>query len=207
MPDMTFPNQRMIKINRERAKSDFLGIKNENWLAASRDLGAHGLQLYLYLASNANGYTLALSPATIQRDLGMARSTYHDQFHKLVNRGYLLLSHGSTYNFFETSQSVTQSQKSISSNGLAIENCTSDGQPLPQDGNIVLPENIEINNTDISTNMAINKGLSPEEKGDSGIYIPKVVEIRIPVPEVHTKERDRLTALGKTLQKGDKFTF
>ena len=62
MPPITFPNQRMVRVHREPAKSDFLGIKNENWQAASRDLGAHALQLYLYLASNANNYTVALSP-------------------------------------------------------------------------------------------------------------------------------------------------
>lgn len=66
MPE-TYPNQRMIKIHRERATSDFLGIKNENWMYASRDLGAHALRLYLYLAANANGYTLALSPAAIRQ--------------------------------------------------------------------------------------------------------------------------------------------
>jgi len=31
MPNVTYPNQRNIKINRERATADFLGIKNENW--------------------------------------------------------------------------------------------------------------------------------------------------------------------------------
>ena len=27
----TFPNQRIVTVHREPAKSDFLGIKNENW--------------------------------------------------------------------------------------------------------------------------------------------------------------------------------
>ena len=31
MSNMTYPNQKMIKIHREAIKSDFLGIKNENW--------------------------------------------------------------------------------------------------------------------------------------------------------------------------------
>ena len=88
MPPITFPNQRMVRVHRERATSDFLGIKNENWQAASRDLGAHALQLYLYLAANANNYTVALSPVAVRQSIGMARSTYHDQFHKLVDRGY-----------------------------------------------------------------------------------------------------------------------
>ena len=30
-PAITFPHQRMVKVHREKAKSDFLGIKNENW--------------------------------------------------------------------------------------------------------------------------------------------------------------------------------
>ena len=102
MAQMTFPNQRMIHIHRERAATDFLGIKNENWMAASRDLGAHALQLYLYLASNANNYTEALSPVAVRQSIGMARSTFHDQFHKLVDKGYIVLAHGNTYDFYET---------------------------------------------------------------------------------------------------------
>ena len=37
----TVPNQRVVTIHREKARSDFLGIKNENWQSAARDLGAH----------------------------------------------------------------------------------------------------------------------------------------------------------------------
>ena len=90
MPPMTFPNQRVVRIHRESVKSDFLGIKNENWQAASRDLGAHGLRLYLYLASNANNYNLALSPAAARAAIGIPRSTYFDQFAILVDKGYLV---------------------------------------------------------------------------------------------------------------------
>lgn len=157
MPE-TYPNQRMICVHRERATSDFLGIKNENWQAASRNLGAHALQLYLYLASNANNYTLALSPAAIRQDIGMARSTYHDQFHKLVDRGYLVHSHGNTYAFYETPQAVTQPTKQKTSDGYDFENNTADNYPLPQNGKGVLPENIEINNTDTSIDRGTNIG-------------------------------------------------
>lgn len=66
MPNVTYPNQRLVTVHREKAKTDFLGIKNENWKAAARDLGAHAFMLYLYFASNANGFTLALSPAAIR---------------------------------------------------------------------------------------------------------------------------------------------
>lgn len=99
MPN-TVPNQRLIAIHRERAASDFLGIKNSHWQAAARDLGAHALMLYLYFASNANGYLLALSPAAIRQAVGMPQSTYRDQFTKLIDRGYLVQRGDSnTYDF------------------------------------------------------------------------------------------------------------
>jgi len=110
----TYPNQRMVCVHRERASRDFLGIKNVNWQAASRDLGAHALQLYLYLASNADNYLTALSPAAVRQAIGMARSTYHDQFHKLIDKGYLVQSSGNTFDFYEVPQTDTQLKNSMS---------------------------------------------------------------------------------------------
>ena len=92
----TVSNQRIVHIRRECPASDFLGIKNENWQAASRVLGTHALRLYLYLAENADNYTLALSPAALSRDIGMTRFTYHDQF-----LGYLVQTSGNLYEFYE----------------------------------------------------------------------------------------------------------
>lgn len=86
----TVPNQRTVFIHRNLLLNDFLGIQNANWQAAARDLGAHALMLYLYLASNANNFELALSPAAIRQAIGMPVSTYRDQFVKLVDKGYLV---------------------------------------------------------------------------------------------------------------------
>ena len=156
MPPITFPNQRTVKVHREKAKSDFLGIKNENWQAASRDLGAHALQLYLYLSSNADNSTLALSPAAVRPTIGMARSTYHDQFEKLVLKRYLVPSHGNTYEFYEVPQPATQSQNALSADGLDFENCPPSDTPMPSYGQPVSGENIEIYNRDLGTDSVIN---------------------------------------------------
>lgn len=198
MPQMTYPNQRMIKIHRESAKTDFLGIKNKNWQAASRDLGAHALQLYLYLAANANNYTLALSPAAIRQDIGMARSTYHDQFHKLMDRGYLVPANGNTYEFFEVPQARDgiQGKNKELPTGLDFKNGTTGEQAMPQAVNVVLPEDIEINNTDISINSDINNS----EIEETVIAIPEVKEIRIKPPEARTKEQDRLKSIRDAVQ-------
>ncbi len=185
MPKVTYPNQRNIKINRERATVDFLGIKNENWQAASRDLGATALRLYLYLASNANGYTIALSPAAVRRDIGMARSTYHDQFHILVDKGYLVPVAGNTFEFFEKPQprTVNNPKNEVLTDGLNFETSTAADEGIPQNGQDVMRENIEINNTTDITNNEINIGYT------QSCYRPKVTEIKIPSPSAQGNKR------------------
>lgn len=139
MPSITYPNQRLVRIHRESAKTDFLGIKNENWQAASRDLGAHALQLYLYLASNANNYTSALSPVAVRQAIGMARSTYHDQFHKLVDKGYLVPGTGNTFDFYEVPQTAAKTRIMSSVGGQDFTEHPSHGETASSDGQIVLP--------------------------------------------------------------------
>ena len=189
MPPITFPNQRMVRVHRERATSDFLGIKNDNWQAASRDLGAHALQLYLYLASNANNYTVALSPVAVRQAIGMARSTYHDQFHKLVDRGYLVPSNGNTFEFYEVPQAATQTQKDVSANGLDFEECPSHDEQGGSVGLSVLPENTEINNM---TNTPNNSGINIRMDENVGvIQKPQIKEIVIPRPVAEGKDRPK----------------
>ena len=166
MPN-TVPNQRIVNIHRERVTSDFLGIKNENWMAAARDLGAHALMLYLYLAANRDGYVLALSPAAIRDAIGMPRSTYHDQFAKLVSKGYLVQRNGNTYDFYEVAcpRAADNAKEILSmptSHGLPDKNGTFSAQIPPHSGLAVLTEDIEINNTD-KRNKSINNDVYQDE--------------------------------------------
>lgn len=185
MPNVTYPNQRMVCVHREAVKTDFLGIRNDNWKAAARDLSAHAFKLYIYLASNANNYTLALSPAAVRQEIGMARSTYHDQFHVLLDKGYLVPSHGNTFDFYEVPRPVNCAEFGLPQDGLDFENGTSDGQAVEQAEQTVLPEDIEINNrqmTDSETNTS----------ADPAIKVPEVKEITITVPDVTTPKRELL---------------
>ena len=187
MPNVTFPNQRMVRIHREPVKTDFLGIKNENWQAASRDLGAHALQLYLYLASNANNYSTALSPVAVRQAIGMARSTYHDQFHKLVDKGYLVPGTGNSFDFYEVPQAAAQAGSLSSAGGQDFIESPGHGEPASPDGQSVLPEDIEINNTDITTNEVINNSNLESME----ISIPKVKEIVIKRPVAEGRDRPK----------------
>ena len=180
MPKATYPNQRMIQIHRETVKADFLGIKNENWQAASRDLGAHALMLYLYLASNANNYTVALSPAAVRQAIGMARSTYHDQFHKLVDRGYLVPSHGNTFEFYEVPQAATQARNELSADRLNFKESPCHDTQEGSGGQFISAEEIEINNTNKLTD---NTGINILENNEAVIIqMPKVKDIPIEIP-------------------------
>ena len=191
MPATTFPNQRTITINREKATYDFLGIKNYNWQYAARDLGAHCLMLYLYLASNANGFKLALSPAAICNSIGMPRSTYRDQFEKLINKGYLIPKGGNSFDFFELPQTRHAFQQQENQNELTTnvdENvkCTSDDIVVFRDVHNIPSDITQINiNTNSTNNGETNKNdVFPLDS----IYIPKVKEIRIPVPKAEPKK-------------------
>ncbi|MGN0443257.1 MAG: hypothetical protein ACI4F5_01410 [Acutalibacteraceae bacterium] len=155
---VTFPNQRMINIHREPLDKDFLGIKNESWMAASRDLGATALRLYLYLAANANNFTLALSPTDIRQSIGMARSTYRDQFQILVDKGYLVLSHGNTYEFYEKPQPRAFQEKTEERSAFvsSFENSSVVVNQLTTDAKNISGDNTEINNIDFLNNRRIN---------------------------------------------------
>lgn len=148
---VSVPNQRIITVKRETPKSDFLGIKNENWQAAARNLTPHAMMLYFYLASNKDNYTFALSPASVRQAIGMARSTYHDQFHNLVDKGYLVRVSGNQYVFYEKPH-----KEENPSDVNANQKLTGSVSDIPETVNAVLPEGIEINN--ISPNNLINKG-------------------------------------------------
>lgn len=168
MPRVTYPNQRLIHINREPARVDFLGINNETWKAASRDLRPPALLLYLYLAANADNYMFALSPAAVRQEIGMARSTYHDQFHILVDKGYLVPSHGNTYEFYEkphASRHIMQNE--MSADGLDFEDNPQDNIGFARDGQSVMPMDIEINNSHfIDTSINIDEFEPLEEYED-----------------------------------------
>ena len=175
MPE-TFPNQRMITVHRESAKSDFLGIKNENWQAASRDLKPHAFNLYLYFAANADGYSFALSPAAVRQTIGMPNSTYRDQFLILVDKGYLVQNGSNKYDFYEVPQTrrVLIQNENCAPLGIDFENTTDDVFSQTQTAQDNTAKDREINNRDIEKNTSIN---------NETLYPQRVVYITPPKAE------------------------
>ena len=97
----TVPNQKAIQIHREPLGGNFLGVNNENWKYAARVLGAQAFLLYIYFASNKQGFVLALSPQAIQKEIGMPPSTYRDQLKKLESLGFVEIGEGNKLHFYE----------------------------------------------------------------------------------------------------------
>lgn len=100
---------------------------------------------------------MALSPAAILKEIGMARSTYHDQFHILESKGYIKDLGGNKYEFFETPQTSHDNTSKEFSDGYDF---TTDELPIPTAANSVLAEDIEINNNK-SQNNIINSEENP----------------------------------------------
>lgn len=164
---ITYPHQRVINIHREPISIDFLGIKNENWQAAARDLKPFGCMLYLYLAANRDNFKLALSPAAVRQAIGMAQSTYRDQFNILLEKGYLVQTGGNTFDFFEIPRAAANVNQETRA-AIEQEEITADLTKKLQAANDIDLENIEINNntfpnTDINNRDCIFDEYIPNE--------------------------------------------
>ena len=158
MARITYPNQRIVNVHREPINADFLGIKNENWQYAARDLKPYGCMLYLYLASNRNNYKLALSPAAVRQAIGMAQSTYRDQFNILLEKGYLVQTGGNTFDFYEKPRAAAKENEETRA-AYNYNTSAADLNEIEQAAKDIDLENIEINNT-FQTTTETNSGQS-----------------------------------------------
>lgn len=98
----TYPNQKIIHIQKKKVVKDFLQIGNSEWKKAYKDLKASTFGLYLYLASNADGYDLALSQKAIEEDIGISESSYKRAVKELKEKNYLVEKQGNVFYFFTT---------------------------------------------------------------------------------------------------------
>lgn len=84
----TYPNQKCIIIHKDRPKFDFMQIENAHWTDVNKKYGPYALQLYLYLAKNANDYKMALSQKAAEQEAGIKKTCYHKYFDLLKQEGY-----------------------------------------------------------------------------------------------------------------------
>lgn len=91
---MSVPNQRIIRIEKPSYTSNFLQIGIEEWQNAARVLSPSSFKVYLYLASNANGYNLELSQKAVENAVGVKKTSYHDAINQLRDLGFIYTLQG-----------------------------------------------------------------------------------------------------------------
>ena len=174
----TVPNQKIIKIHRDMPKEkegNFLLIKKNNWFAVNKALGPYGLQLYLYLAGNKEGFNLELSQEAAEKEAGIKKTSFHKYVNIMIEKGYLIQRKESSniYDFYETpqEQKIKGAATSCEQNSLQdecnTENSHSDDEfqsllcefdDLQRDSNSSLRSKEIYNNTDNPQNKKINIG-------------------------------------------------
>ena len=102
------PNQRNIIINRKDALSSgrqYLAINCDTLAEASRNIsGEVPFKLYLYLASNKNGYEFSFSPQHFSNIYGCSIDASRKAFVKLIESNYIINKGNNSFEFFETPQ-------------------------------------------------------------------------------------------------------
>lgn len=119
---ITYPNQKVLHINKGNYTENYLTIGINEWIEASKNLKPITFRLYLYLCSNANGFDLALSRQDVMNKLGITKNSYHNGVEELEQNGYLVPKQGNIYDFYTTPQTVEEETMYQSSGTLNEEN-------------------------------------------------------------------------------------
>ena len=82
-------NQSLMVVHKREYDGDFLQIGIEEWMNVAKNLKDCSLKLYLYLASNMNGYKFALSYAAVKNAVGISKGAYHNAINELKQYGYI----------------------------------------------------------------------------------------------------------------------
>ena len=129
----------------------------------------------------------------------MARSTYHDQFHKLVDKGYLVPGTGNTFDFYEVPQAATQTRNITCAGGQDFEVCPRTDSVGSSGDHTVLPEDREINNNTITPNNELINNNNPNPQKTT-IHVPEVKEIVIKRPKAEGRDRPNPAQEAKQME-------
>lgn len=154
---MTYPNQKIIHINKQKYEANFLQIGIDEWQEALKlfDKKASVFCLYLYLAGNKDGYNLELSKEAFEKATGFKKSSYCDGINKLIELGYLVHKQGNIYDFFTRPvRSDGQGQNTFHQSEPTLK----DFEAPPQQTNITAPTDLnsaKTNNNSAPTVQAV----------------------------------------------------
>lgn len=96
---ITYPNQKIVTVLKPQCEKDFLQIPNGTWQYAAKVLTYSAFKLFLYFASNKNGYSFALSYEDVNEAIPMNRKTYDKAVKELKDAGFLYQVRGNNWTF------------------------------------------------------------------------------------------------------------
>lgn len=166
---ITVPNQKTVIIHKQKPDKDFLQIKNSHWMAVNKDLGPYALQLYLYLAKNADNYQFALSAQAAENEAGIKRTSFHKYLNLLIAEGYLMKRSGNTYDFYEVpqgGQTKSQGEQGRSSHDFTSSQDEQDCSSIDIEIDNTYKDNTNISEKDsvVATPQAGGSPCTPEQK-------------------------------------------
>lgn len=86
-----YQNQKHVIVNKPpKYDNNFMQVGNDEWMTVAKNFKPTTLMLYLYMASNMNGWEFALSPKAVKDAIGMSEGAYRSAVKELEEAGYLV---------------------------------------------------------------------------------------------------------------------
>lgn len=103
---MSYSNQKILRIVKPKYEREFLQVGITEWQNAYKELTPSAFAIYLYLASNADGFCLELSQKAIENSLGIKKTAYFEAVKQLEGKGYIQPISGNMFYFLLSANSV-----------------------------------------------------------------------------------------------------
>lgn len=177
---MSVPNQKIVKIQKEKYTSHFLQIGIDEWEEAFKSMAPNTFGVYLYLSGNANDFQLELSQAAISNELGMSKSSYVRAINELKELGYLRIISGNIFSFsprVKNDPGYEIQNWDQDESEMILHHSKSDSVQNQNWNSKESKENIEIDNTDIINNLKIiDREIDPERTDYDLIFQSKTID-------------------------------
>ena len=155
---VAYPNQKIITVKRitigKTDQSRFLKIRLDSLFHAMMILGDGAFRLYLYLMANKDGYTLALSQADVEDNIGLKEGRYRKAVQELQEKYYLkpIRERTNRYTIYEwpciTTDDIRRRDEASGADNLLVEAQEPTGQTEEKHG---------LNNAKDDTEIRINR--------------------------------------------------
>lgn len=117
---ITYPNQKIVHINKGNFEGAYLSIGIDEWIEASKNLTPNTFKLYLYLCSNKDGFDLALSRQDVMNKLGISKDSYVRGVKELTDKNYLSKKSGNVYDFNVSPTSAMYAAKHVCTDATSM---------------------------------------------------------------------------------------